>query len=45
MQYTLITPQGKIYQFFLKQTAVIWQQAYGGTVIDNSVVQKDETIV
>ncbi len=39
MQYTLITPKGKIYQFFLLATAEVWQKAYGGTLIDNSVVQ------
>ncbi len=39
MQYTLITTQGRIYQFYLLETAKIWAQAYGGTLIDNSVVQ------
>lgn len=45
MQYTLITPKGRIYQFFLLATAEVWQKAYGGVLFDNSVVQKVETTV
>lgn len=39
MRYTLITPKGQVYQFYLEATALIWKQAYGGTLFDNSVVQ------
>ncbi len=39
MQYTLITAKGRVYQFYLLATAQVWQKAYGGTLIDNSVVQ------
>lgn len=45
MQYTLITSTGRIYQFFLLATAEIFQGAYGGTLIDNSVVQMVEETV
>ena len=33
MQYTLITPTGRIYTFYLEAVAKTWQQAYGGTLI------------
>ena len=39
MRYTLITPKGRVYQFYLLATAECWKQAYGGTLFDNSVVQ------
>ena len=39
MQYTLITPTGRVYQFYLLASAEVWQKAYGGTLFDNSVVQ------
>ena len=39
MPYTLITPKGRIYQFYLLASAQVWQKAYGGTLFDNSVVQ------
>lgn len=39
MPYTLITPKGRVYQFYLLASAQVWQKAYGGTLIDNSVVQ------
>ena len=45
MRYTLITPTGKIYQFYLLASAQVWQKAYGGTLFDNSVVQTAETTV
>ena len=45
MNYTLITKQGRIYQFYLLETARIWQGAYGGTLIDNSVVQTAQKVV
>lgn len=45
MQYTLITPKGKVYTFFLKVVAEQFQQAYGGKLFDNSVVQTAEMVV
>ena len=38
MQYTLITPKGKVYTFFIKSVAETYQQAYGGIVITNDVL-------
>ena len=45
MKYTLITPQGRIYQFYLLAVAQQFQQAYGGKLFDNSVVQTAEMAV
>jgi hypothetical protein len=33
MKFTLITPTGKLYTFFLQAVAETYQQAYGGTLI------------
>jgi len=38
MQYTLITPKGKVYTFFILTVAQTYQQAYGGTVVTNDVL-------
>lgn len=32
MPFTLITPNGKVYTFFIKSVADVYQSAYGGTV-------------
>ena len=45
MKYTLITPQGRVYQFYLLATAEVWQKAYGGTLFDKSVVQTAQETV
>jgi len=45
MKYTLITPTGRVYQFYLLAVAQTFQGAYGGTLIDNSVVQTAETVL
>ena len=45
MKYTLITPTGRVYQFYLKAVAEQFQVAYGGTLFDNLVVQTAETTV
>ena len=45
MQYTLITSKGRIMQFYLKAVAELYQQIEGGTLFDNSVVQKVEETV
>jgi hypothetical protein len=38
MKYTLITPVGRVYTFYILATAECYQQAYGGTLINNEVV-------
>ena len=38
MQYTLITPQGRVYTFYLQSVALTYQQAYGGTLINSQVL-------
>ena len=45
MPYTLITPTGRVYQFYLLATAEVWQKAYGGTLFDNSVVQMAKVVI
>ena len=40
MKYTLITPTGRVYQFYLLGAAQIWKQAYGGVLVDNTIVQE-----
>lgn len=37
MKYTLITGNGKVYTFFIQTLALQFQQAYGGTIVTNSV--------
>ena len=39
MQYSLITPKGKIYTFFLKTVAETYQSAYGGVIVTAEVLQ------
>lgn len=39
MQYTLITPTGRIYQFFVKAVAELYLLNNGGTLITNSVLE------
>ena len=38
MQYTLISSNGKVYTFFLRAVAELYQQAYGGVVITDDVL-------
>jgi hypothetical protein len=45
MKYTLITAKGKVYTFFVLAVAETYQQAYGGTLFDNSVVQTAEVVL
>jgi hypothetical protein len=40
MQYTLISSKGRIYTFFLKTVAETFQAAYGGTLIDASILEE-----
>lgn len=42
MKYTLITPKGKVYTFYLKSVAETFQAAYGGQVITGDILV-DET--
>ena len=45
MKYTLITPKGRIMQFYVKAVAELYLSIEGGTLFDNSVVQTAETTV
>ena len=38
MQYTLIAGNGKVYTFFLKSVAELYQQCYGGVVITPQIL-------
>jgi hypothetical protein len=38
MKYTLITPTGRVFTFFLRSTADIYQSAYGGVVFSQQIV-------
>jgi type IV secretory pathway VirB9-like protein len=40
MQYTLITKQGRIYTFYLESTALCYQQAYGGVVFSEKILNQ-----
>lgn len=41
MKYTLITPTGRIYQFYLEAVALTFQGAYGGTLFTGSILTKE----
>lgn len=41
MQFTLITPTGKVYTFYLESVALCYQQAYGGTLVNTLVLQTE----
>jgi len=43
MKYTLITSNGKVLTFFLKAVAEQFQQAYGGVVFSQQVLETQET--
>jgi len=36
--YTLMTPQGRIFTFFLRTVADQFQRAYGGVVFDQQIL-------
>lgn len=38
MQYTLITPNGTVYTFYIKAVAECYQRAYGGTLVTNEIL-------
>lgn len=39
MKFTLITPTGKLYTFFVQAVAETYQQAYGGTLISSETLE------
>lgn len=39
MNYTLVTPQGRIYTFYIEATALCYQQAYGGVVFSRQILE------
>ena len=41
MQFTLVTPKGKIYTFYVEAVAKTFQQAYGGTLFSTEVLQTE----
>lgn len=47
MNYTLITRTGKVFTFYVKAVAETYLSAYGGTLVDNSVLTpaKEEILV
>ncbi len=44
MNFTLITPTGQVYTFYIRETAECYQQAYGGTLIMANIVETVEII-
>lgn len=42
MQYTLITKNGKIMQFYVKSVAELYQQINGGVVLTQQVLETVE---
>jgi hypothetical protein len=43
MQYTLITAQGKIMQFYTLSVAELYQAINGGVVISQQVLEQQQT--
>lgn len=41
MKYTLIARNGKVFTFFLKAVADTFQQAYGGVVITQQILEQE----
>jgi hypothetical protein len=39
MNYTLITRTGKIYTFYVKACAETYLSAYGGSLVDNTILE------
>ena len=38
MKYTLITPAGKVYTFYVQAVAEMYQKAYGGQLITADIL-------
>jgi len=45
MKFTLITSKGKVYTFFIKAVAETYQQAYGGVVITQQILEVETATV
>lgn len=43
MNYTLVTPNGKVYTFYTTAAAEIYQRAYGGVVFTQQILMQDTT--
>lgn len=43
MNYTLVTPSGKVYTFYTPATAEIYRLAYGGVVFTQQILMQDTT--
>lgn len=41
MNYTLITPSGRIYSFYILATAECFQQAYGGVLVTKEIFEME----
>ena len=41
MKFTLIASNGKVYTFFIKAVAEMFQQAYGGNLITADILTKE----
>ena len=39
MKFTLITPTGKVYTFYIQAVAETFQAAYGGVLVTDSVFE------
>jgi hypothetical protein len=44
MKYTLITAQGKIYCFYVRDMAIMYQTLYGGQIITEAILVDTETV-
>lgn len=44
MQYTLISDNGKVYTFYIRAVAETYQQAYGGVVITQQVLNTQKEL-
>lgn len=42
MQYTLVTSAGQVFQFYIKECADCYKQAYGGVVFTEQVLTQTE---
>lgn len=43
MQYTLITSNGKVMQFYIQAMAEMYQNLYGGVIVTNDILTKEIT--
>lgn len=39
VKYTVITPAGRVYTFYLLAAAEVWHAAYGGVLIKSDVLE------